>query len=178
MTDAFAAVGGGATTKGYFMDGGALIANPFGQTLVGPIYSGCTHCYPECPSSVRDNSIEWARDEGCPDLDGLGPNERCGFLPVTGITRPTANADDEEFIMWAVANRDEAIAAKKVSVNVGTDLIPQKMFKVTWNNRQGSHITEVDGKVSGSKPIYVDSKWRSKALKADKMHYGLNADGL
>jgi hypothetical protein len=30
MTGDFAAVGGGATTKGYFMDGGSLIANPYG----------------------------------------------------------------------------------------------------------------------------------------------------
>jgi hypothetical protein len=31
MTDDFAAVGGGgATTKGYFMDGGSQIVNPYG----------------------------------------------------------------------------------------------------------------------------------------------------
>ena len=30
MTDDFAMVGGGATTNGYFMDGGSIIVNPRG----------------------------------------------------------------------------------------------------------------------------------------------------
>jgi hypothetical protein len=127
---------------------------------------------------VRANSIEWARDEGCPDLDGLTPPQRCGFLPVAGITKPTSNPDDEEFIVWATANRDEVIAAKKENVNVGTDLVPQKIFKVTWNNRQGSVINKVDGKVSGSDPIYVDNKWNPKPAKSKKMNNGLTADGM
>ena len=80
---------------------------PYRQTLVGPVYSGCTHCYPPCNGTVRKHSIEWARDYGCPDLDGLAPGERCNFQNITGITRPTTNSNDEEFILWVTANRDQ-----------------------------------------------------------------------
>lgn len=178
MTDDFNAVGGGASTNGYFMDAGSVIVNPYGQTLNGPIYSGCTHCYPQCPVGVRESSIEWARDSGCPNLDGLGPTERCNFLKVTGITRPTTNPNDEEFIIWSVANRDQTIAAKKANVNVGPDLAPKGIFKVTWNNRPTSYITEVKGKVSGSHPIFVDTKWRPAALPKSHKYNGLDSKGM
>ena len=70
------------------------------------------------------------------------------------------------------------IEAKKFSVNVGTDIVPKGLFKVTYNSRRGSYITKVPGKVSGNAPLVVDNKFSGARASPQKMNNGLNSAGM
>ena len=90
-----------SATRGYFMDGGAIIAGYNGKILAGPVYSN------------NQASIDNAK-AGCPSdpaYVGLyGDHEPCKFVEVPGYD------SNEEFILAAPVSRGEILAAKTYQV--------------------------------------------------------------
>lgn len=90
-----------AAARGYFMDGGAIIAGYNGKILAGPVFSNIKA------------SVDKAK-EGCPSdpaYVGLyGDHEPCKFIEVPGYDA------DEEFILAAPVSRGDILAAKTYQV--------------------------------------------------------------
>ena len=160
-------------TKGYFMDGGALIA----------AYNGCGQqraiccCMPAAPKrSCRDDdaptlpaplcsnilagptysnnmaSIQHAKD-GCaadPAYAGLyGPHKPCKFVAVPGYN------SDEEFVLAAPVSRGKVLASKLYQDNVG-NYARTDIWEVKWHNKRRSYFSADKAAGNGLAPEEQD----------------------
>lgn len=135
-------------STGYFMDGGGTIVGPDGESLAGPVYSGCSFCEPAC-NGTRKYSVAWAQ-QGCPGLDG---GSACSVVEVPGVTDVR---NGEEFVLAARVPRKAAAARQPASENTGYNS-PSGIWRFTWFNRPGNYIksTNKASAVSGDVRAYV-----------------------
>lgn len=134
----------------WFMDGQAMIANPDGFLVAGPVYSGGNF-------ATRDNyyTVDWAAD-GCPPLY-RGMNEvttlhsPCGLINVTG---PRVHAD--EVIVTQRISRGE-VQRKKLYMDAVGNYARPDIWSFVWHN-QPRDVAFTDAPVRGNGLFTYDVK--------------------
>lgn len=110
----------------YVLDGGAMVANPQGQTAAGPIYSACSLC--DSCAAPPTYSLAWAK-AGCPGHDVLPPSlpAPCAVVTVPGY--------DDEFVLTSPTSLSAILMSKTYEDNVG-NYASKWVWEVKWLNKR------------------------------------------